>query len=344
MKDAGGRWQLRFRSVGTVLRRPRSARLAQNPVSGPATAAEARVEPPVVGARLTPAVLRARIGESALAFRGYDVTNLGRSAELLEHPTYGPVVARLLGEASNIASDALHRRIDLAAYIRADEPTALAHFPEDIAMIVAMELAHVQILEECHEIPVREGRLSFGYSIGELAALVLGKTFRLDQLLPVPLLMAEDCAELAQDTKMGILFTRAPSLPEDAVEHLCQDVSNEGKGMIAPSAWLSPNTALILGQGDTLDRLEKKMRDHLPEKVMLRRNPNKWPPLHTPLVWQRNITNRTAVALYHLEGGGEPPTPPVISGATGNGRVQRLEHSRANHPVGGPAPASVGRD
>jgi [acyl-carrier-protein] S-malonyltransferase len=272
---------------------------------------------PKTVARVTPEVLRQRIGESALAFRGYDITNLGRSAELLAHPRYAQVVSRVLGQASQIASGALHRKIDLCEYVRASEPTTLANFAEDVAMIVAMELAQVQILEECFEIPVREGRLSFGYSIGELAALVLGHTFRLDQLLPVPLRMAQDCAELAEETKMGILFTRAPVLPEDAVDQLCQAVSNEGKGMVAPSAWLSPNTALLLGQGDTLDRLEQKMRDYLPQKVMLRRNPNKWPPLHTPLVWQRNITNRTAVDLYHLEGGGEPPTPPVISGASG---------------------------
>ena len=317
MKDAGGRWQLRFRTVGTVFRRPHLALLDESPASGPSTLVEPSTGAPSMGAWLTPAVLRARIGESALAFRGYDVSNLGRSLELLEHPRYGGIVAHVLGEASEIASQTLHRRIDLASYLRDEEPSSLAHFAEDVALIVAMELAQIQILEECFEIPVREARLSFGYSIGELAALVLGGTFRLDQLLPLPLMMADDCAELAEDTKMGILFTRAPRLPEDAVEHLCQAVSNEGKGLIAPSAWLSPNTALLLGQGDTLDRLQQKMRDYLPEKVLLRRNPHKWPPLHTPLVWQRNITNRTAVALYQLEGGGDPPTPPVISGVTG---------------------------
>src|SRR4051794_12308882 len=38
--------------------------------------------------------LKARIGTASFAFRGYDVTNLGRSPELLAHQAYGPVVRR----------------------------------------------------------------------------------------------------------------------------------------------------------------------------------------------------------------------------------------------------------
>jgi [acyl-carrier-protein] S-malonyltransferase len=94
-------------------------------------------------------------------------------------------------------------------------------------------------------------------------------------------------------------------------------VSSEGKGLIGPSAFLSPNTALVIGQGDSLDRLEKRTKDFLPAKVMLRRNPNKWPPLHTPLVWQRNIPNRTAMAMFQVSGGHHKPSPPVYSCVTG---------------------------
>jgi [acyl-carrier-protein] S-malonyltransferase len=326
MKDANGRWQHRFRVMGAVLRRPHAASLAESPASGPATvplsAAPAIHAPP----RPTAQDLRVKISHAALAFRGYDIANLGRSRELLDHPAYGAVVSGLLLEASAVASETLHRPIHLESYIRAGESTSLEHFPEDVAMIVAMELAQVRLLETFFDVPVRDARLTFGYSIGELAALVMGGTFRLDQLLPIPLNMAADCAELAADTKMGILFTRAPELPEDAVERLCLAVSSEGKGMIAPSAWLSPNTALVLGQGDTLDRLEKRLREFLPEKVLLRRNPNKWPPLHTPLVWQRSITNRAAVELYHIEGGGQPPKPPVLCGSTGEASYNGLNN------------------
>ena len=36
--------------------------------------------------------LKKRISGAAIAFRGYDVSNIGRSPELLEHPVYGPIV------------------------------------------------------------------------------------------------------------------------------------------------------------------------------------------------------------------------------------------------------------
>ena len=50
---------------------------------------------------------------------------------------------------------------------------------------------------------------------------------------------------------------------------------------------------------------------------MLRRKPHRWPPLHSPLVWQRHIPNRTTVALHQIEGPLGKPTPPVISCVTG---------------------------
>ena len=311
MKDTDGRWLNRIWSGNAAPRRPR--REAQ---PGPAAGVALRVEAGEK-AGYDPAMLRARIGSAALAFRGYDVTNLGRSRELLEHPAYGRVVAAALAEASALCAEATGAATDLAAYVRAGDPPAMADFPRDVALIVAMELAQLRLLEEFFGVETRAARLSFGYSIGELAALVLGGVYTLEQLLPVPLRLAPDCAELAADTHLGILFTRAPVLPEKDVERLCIAVGSEGLGLIGPSAYLSPNTALILGQGDTLGRLEVAMKDYLPGKVMLRRNPNQWPPLHSPLVWRRNIPNRTAVALYQVEGGHTPPAPRIISCVTG---------------------------
>lgn len=261
--------------------------------------------------------LKMGIGSTALAFRGYDITNLGRSLELLDHPRYGTIVARVLGEASAISEGALRRPVDLAAYIRAGAPTSLENFALDVATIVAMEMAQVRLLEECFDVPVHDAQLSFGYSIGELAAMVVGESFTLDELLPVPLGLADDCASLADDVRMGILFTRAPVLPEVDVLRLCAAVSSEGHGLVAPSAILSPNTTLLLGQGKTIDRIEALMREYLPAKVMLRRNPNRWPPLHTPIVRCRNIPNRAAMALYAIPGPRPLPRPEVISCATG---------------------------
>ena len=204
------------------------------------------------------AELRRRIGTTALAFRGYDVANLGRSRELLEHADYGPTVRRHLERASAVCSEAIGAEVDLVEFVRAGRPTSLETFPHDIATIVAMEIAQVALLEEFFEVPVRKARLSFGYSIGELSALVVGGVFSMEQLLPVPLELAADAAELAHDATMGVLFTKGPALRVEDVERLCLAIRSEGRGLIGPSAFLSPNTALLLGQGDTLDRLERQ--------------------------------------------------------------------------------------
>jgi [acyl-carrier-protein] S-malonyltransferase len=108
------------------------------------------------------------------------------------------------------------------------------------------------------------------------------------------------------------------------VQALCTEVSGEGRGMVGVSSYLSPNTILVIGQGDTLDRLEKAMPSFLPPKVMLRRKPHKIPPLHTPLVWQRNIPNRAATELYRIAGPLKPPRPPVISCVTGEATYEPL--------------------
>jgi [acyl-carrier-protein] S-malonyltransferase len=278
----------------------------------PAVASEAKGEPTIEAAEITK-----RIGSTALAFRGYDVSNLGRSPELLDHRVYGPVVEGVLSEASEVYFEVSGTKLDLAERVRARAETTLATFAADIATIIAMEVAQVRLLEEFFEVPAHQARMSFGYSLGELAALSLGGVFPMREILAVPLAMAHDCAELAADTSMGILFTRGPALPMEDVERLCMAVSSQGHGLIGPSAYLSPNTALLLGQGDTLNRLEMAMGGFFPEKVSLRRNPNHWPPLHTPLVWQRNIPNRVAMALYHLEGGLRKPSPSVLSCVTG---------------------------
>jgi [acyl-carrier-protein] S-malonyltransferase len=246
------------------------------------------------------------------------VSNLGKSPELLAHPAFGPVVRRFLDEASAISSDALHRRFDLAGRVEDREPSSLDTFAADVATIVAMELAQLRLLEEFFGVAVRGARQSLGYSIGEMASMVAGGVFTLEQLLPVPLGCCDDCAELAAESTLGVLFSRGPALSLHEVQEMCTAISSEGRGMVGPSAYLSPNTALVIGQGDTLDRLEQAIPRFLPQKVMLRRKPHKLPPLHTPLVWQRNIPNRAAVALYKITGGElKPPTPRVLSCVTG---------------------------
>jgi [acyl-carrier-protein] S-malonyltransferase len=140
----------------------------------------------------------------------------------------------------------------------------------------------------------------------------------MEQLLPIPLALARDCADLAADTTLGILTSPSGVLEPEQVQRLCALISSRGHGLVGPSSYLSPYQVLLLGQGDTLDLLEAEMRQYLPAAVTLRRRPNHWPPLHTPLVWERSVPNRAAVALYHTGGGQSKPKPAVISCTTGD--------------------------
>ncbi|MBL9084575.1 MAG: hypothetical protein JNK76_22420, partial [Planctomycetales bacterium] len=56
-----------------------------------------------------------RLPATVLAFRGYNLTNLGKTPELLAHAAYGPIVERHLRLAGAICSEALHRHVDLVA-------------------------------------------------------------------------------------------------------------------------------------------------------------------------------------------------------------------------------------
>jgi [acyl-carrier-protein] S-malonyltransferase len=261
--------------------------------------------------------LKKHIATAAFAFRGYDASNLGRGPELLEHPVYGPQVRTMLDRASVVAGDVLKKTVDLAARVEARESATLETFVEDTATIVALELAQVQLLEQVFGVPVREAALSFGHSIGELSALVLGGVYEMEQLLPIPLALAHDCAGLTADTTLGILSSPSGTLSAERVQRLCSAISSQGHGLVGPSTYLSPYQVILLGQGKTLDLLEAEMRQYLPSAVTLRRRPNRWPPLHTPLVWERSVPNRAAMALYHTHGGHEKPKPPVVSCTTG---------------------------
>ncbi len=238
--------------------------------------------------------LKKRISSAAIAFRGYDVTNIGRSSELLEHPVYAPIVRSTLEAASALCSDAQGEKVDLVARVLAHEPSDLSTFVHDIGTVVAMQVAQMRILDEIIGIPVHQARLSFGHSIGELSALVLGGVYTMEQLLPVPLSLARDCADLTDHTTLGILSVHGATLQMEAVEHLCASISRRGQGLIGPSTYLSPYQVLLIGQYDTLNMLEQEMHEYLPEGVTLRRRPNHWPPLAHParLGAQHSQSNR----------------------------------------------------
>ena len=153
-----------------------------------------------------------RLGVTAYAFRGYNVTNLGRSTELLAHPAFGPVVERYLKRASEICADTVGRKVDLVGRVRRNEETTLATYDEAIALVVAVELAHLRLLEEFFDVAFERARMIYGYSLGELTAVCAAGVFDMERALRVPLEVATDCVALAEGVTMGVLFPRGPLL------------------------------------------------------------------------------------------------------------------------------------
>ena len=158
----------------------------------------------------------------------------------------------------------------------------------------------------------------FGYSLGELAAVACaGVTDPLDTMR-VPLAMAADCAALADEVRMGVLFSRGPVIDETDVRRLCRKITAEGKGTIGVSSILSPNTYLLMGQQDTIESFHRDDARRVARcRAHVRINPDRWPPMHTEIVRQRNIPDRASVMMERMPGGFVPPCPPIISLVTG---------------------------
>lgn len=258
-----------------------------------------------------------QLSGTALAFRGYNLTNLGRTPELLKHAVYGPIVERHLRLASVIHTDITKKQTDLVERVRAKRESTLSTFSEDIALIIATEMAQLELLEQFFGVDYRKSRIQMGYSLGEVTALVAGGTFVVQQVLPPLTQLADDCAELARDVTMGILFSRGPELDLEAVNRLCVELTIEGHGTIAISSYLSPNTVLLLGQRQTVDRFKERMPAVLGARCNLRKADGAWPPLHTPILRQRGIPDRAATVMSQIGGGLQAPKPPVLSMVTG---------------------------
>jgi [acyl-carrier-protein] S-malonyltransferase len=258
-----------------------------------------------------------KIASAAFTFRGYNITNLGRTAELLAHPVYGRTIRRYLSRGSEICAEVVGRPVDLVQYIEQNQEPGLDRYAEIVAFIVAVELAQVQLLEEFHGVRFRDAKLAFGYSLGELAAVACGGVFDMNEVLRVPIAMASDCAALAENARMGVLFSRGPVIDEMQVHRLCRQITAQGEGTIGISSILSPNTYLLLGQNETVSRFKDKMHEFLPDPAHLRMNPDKWPPMHTAITRQRHIPDRAAVMMATMRGGFQPPCPPVVSLVTG---------------------------
>ena len=269
--------------------------------------------------------LRDGLANTALALRGYNVRNLGRSQELLQHEHYGSRVAGWLGQGSEIASDLLSRPVDLVDQVTSGQEASLATYGEAVAMIMAMELAQLEILQQDFDIDYQQCQLGFGYSLGEITALVAAGVFTFADALSVPLLLAEDCVALADDVTLGVLFSRDQTFDWDGVDRGLVKINLLGRGGAGISAELSPNTLLLMGQADSLDRLRDLLCEDRPRQVVLRKNRDRWPPLHSPIMWQRNIPSRAAQTMLTLASGVNAPSFPVLSLVSGG-----MDYSESN--------------
>jgi [acyl-carrier-protein] S-malonyltransferase len=208
--------------------------------------------------------------------------------------------------------------VDLIARVRAGEETTLATYGDAVALLIAVESAQLELLEKCFGIDYRAARFSFGFSLGEIAALVAGGIIDSGSAIQVPLLLADDCVALAEDVTLGVLFTRSRELIVDDISRLCLHINQQGRGVIGVSAHLAPNSLLMMGQRDTLDRFLALAQTALNLRLHLRKNDSRWPPLHTPITWQRQIPNRAAERMHTLPFMLAKPQPKIFSLVTGD--------------------------
>jgi [acyl-carrier-protein] S-malonyltransferase len=286
---------------------------------------------------MTPEQLARVLPDCALAFRGYNVTNLGLSRKLIEVPAYAPTIERHLADLSQAAAELLHRPVDLIGRVRRGEETSLETYGEAVTLSVAMELAHLDLLREHFGIDYHLAKYSFGYSLGEITALVAGGVIEAGPALTIPLSLAEDCAALAHDVTLGILFTRSSELPLAGVRRACLRINQQGRGIVAISTYLAPNSVLLLGQGDTLDRFLALAPEEIPVRFHLRKNEHRWPPLHTPIVSNRHIADRAAQLMHTLPIKLAVPKPNVLSLVTGqftyhDTSARKMLHEWVDHP------------
>lgn len=274
-----------------------------------------------------PNELQRHIETTAFSFRGYNVRNLGKTPELLAHPLYGPTIERHLREAGEICSSEIGHPVDLVRRVVERSEPDLDHYAEAVALVMALEFAQIELLQNYFGVYFSEAKLAFGYSLGELAAVACAGVMSQENAMRVPIALAADAAELAHNVQMGVLFSRGPTIDETDVRRLCRQITAEGNGTIDISAILSPNTYLLLGQNGTVARFAATMHEALPTPVHLRLNPDRWPPLHTEIARQKHIPDRASVMMERMPGGFVPPCPPVVSLVTGKRSYDDL-HAR----------------
>ncbi|MGY8771533.1 MAG: hypothetical protein ACKVH8_24220 [Pirellulales bacterium] len=254
---------------------------------------------------------------TVLAYRGYNYTNLGRSHEMINHPEYGDFYRKRLQECSIICSETLARKIDLVSRVEEQIDTTLKIYSDAVGLVVAVEMAQVDIMQSMYQLDLHKIQMTMGYSLGELTALVVSGCLTLKDALSIPLSLAQDSAELADDCTLAVIFCLRQELPAELVQMHCQKVNAEGEELIGISAILSPNSLIVVGEGDSVDRLKAKLSAEIESRIFVKKNEHKWPPLHTSLTWRKNIPTRAAMFMTKMQSGFTAPSPPVLSLVTG---------------------------
>ena len=125
-----------------------------------------------------PTPLGPDLDDVALAFRGYNTTNLGRTRELLHVPAYGEILWEELRRYSYICSEWTRRPSDLVEIVKINVEPGLDRYAESVALIVAVEVAQLRLLREVHGVDYAQAKLAFGYSLGEMMAVCCGGSFK----------------------------------------------------------------------------------------------------------------------------------------------------------------------
>lgn len=253
----------------------------------------------------------------AVAFRGYNITNIGKTAELLDHPVMGKHLENRLIQAQDYQKELLGETVDYFQVIRSQRPSTLETYTSDVAMIVAIELAHWDTLLDLLGDQKERISVVMGYSLGEVTSIIVSGVFTYKDVMRPILTLAEDTAKLATGVSMGIIFSRGTGLDFDLIKRRCEDITCQGNGILSISTYLSPNTLLLLGEGETVNVFKKTMGDFLPKSVHLRKNPNHWPPIHTPIVLQKHLRDRGALMFQTAPCRSNEPDYPILSCVTG---------------------------
>ena len=91
----------------------------------------------------------------------------------------------------DLCAKIIGRPVDLVRVVSRREEPGLDRYAEAVALIVAADLAQVELLEEFHGVRFREAKLAYGYSLGELSAVACGGVFDMAEVLSVPVAMAD---------------------------------------------------------------------------------------------------------------------------------------------------------